>query len=560
MKRIVTILLAALLACCGCGAPHSPEPEAPEHTALSFSELPEPPGDAALTVLRAKELLLRIENGELSGEAALAKLETAQSAARSLETAAAVAYVRYSLDVTDEARRTAYETLEGQLYELGCVLNDAALLLTKDPALSDRFDAETAERLVRADALSDLSVSSLAERERALVGAYDTLESRLRVPYKDREWTGDAILNDPTLSEEDFNALYEAYLSAFNAEAGAIFLELIDVRTRTARALGFDSYVDYVSACRERDYAPEEAAAFCERVKRVAVPVFLRCRNDFYAAVARLYGVVFEREPTFARVGEAVASIVPAFSEPWDYMLSHGMYDAGTNETRMGGSFTTYFPDYGAPFLFTAWSNGFEMPPTLIHEFGHFAAFYRNGETLRGEASPDLAEIDSQGLELLTVLRYDTIYGEWEDAARTAELYLSLYTLVCGCLEDEFQRFAYAAEDPTVEALNAEYGRLIGEYGLVGLGAEARSWTQIPQTFRSPLYEIGYAAAMSAAMELYRAGRTDAAAAADAYLSIVDRRAGSTFRKTLLRTGLTDPFGSEWEERFSETLDAIFPR
>ena len=199
------------------------------------------------------------------------------------------------------------------------------------------------------------------------------------------------------------------------------------------------------------------------------------------------------------------------------------------------------------------------VEPEVISIF-HCAAFYRNGETLRGEASPDLAEIDSQGLELLTVLRYDTIYGEWEDAARTAELYLSLYTLVCGCLEDEFQRFAYAAEDPTVEALNAEYGRLIGEYGLVGLGAEARSWTQIPQTFRSPLYEIGYAAAMSAAMELYRAGRTDAAAAADAYLSIVDRRAGSTFRKTLLRTGLTDPFGSEWEERFSETLDAIFPR
>ncbi|MBR0508077.1 MAG: hypothetical protein IJJ86_05665 [Clostridia bacterium] len=558
MKRTVTILLlSAILTLSGCTAQPPERPAA--HTALSFSELPEPPEDAGLTVLRAKELLFRIENGELFGEAAQTALDGFGRKAHSLETAAAIAYVRFCFDVTDEARRTAYETLESQRYELGCVLCDAALLLSTDPALSDRYDAETRIGLDRADALSDLSVGPLLERERALVNAYDALESRLTVPYRGREWSAGEILNDPTLSEEDFNALYEAYLSAFNAKAGQLFLELAGVRTAVAKALGFDSYADYACAACTRDASPEEAAAFCERVRRVAVPVFVRLRNDFYGSIARLYGIAFEREPTFERVGAAIGSLVPAFSEPWNYMLSHGMYDAGMNVTRAAGSFTTYFPEYGAPFLFTTWTNGYEMPSTLIHEFGHFAAFYRNGETLRSEPAPDLAEIDSQGLELLAVLRYDTIYGELADAARTVQLYLSLYTLVSGCLEDEFERFAYGTEDLTLEALNAEYGRLINAYGLAGLGIEARSWTQVPQTFRSPLYGIGYAAAMSAAMELYRAGLTDADAAVAAYLSIVDRKAGASFRTTLLQTGLSDPFGPEWEERFSETLDAIFP-
>jgi oligoendopeptidase F len=200
------------------------------------------------------------------------------------------------------------------------------------------------------------------------------------------------------------------------------------------------------------------------------------------------------------------------------------------------------------------------MPATLIHEFGHFAAFYRNGERLLREPSPDLAEIDSQGLELLAVLRYDTIYGDLTDTARTVQLYLSLYTLLSGCAEDEFERFACGTEDLTLEALNAEYGRLIDAYGLTGLGAEARSWTQVPQTFRSPLYGIGYAAAMSAAMELYRIGLEDPDAAVDAYLSIVDRKEGAGFRETLTETGLSDPFGPDWEKRFAETLGAIFPR
>jgi len=572
VKRFLSMLLiAALFLLCGCNAPLSAvasdfarieavPAQRTVHTALSFSELPDAPEDAALTVLRAKELLFRIENGELAGDAALAALNAMQREARALQTDAAIAYVRYCRDVTDEARKASYDTLDAACYELGCVLNDAGLLLLNDPALSDRYDAETERKLRRTDALSDRSLLPLIERERALVGAYETLESNLTVTYGGRVWTGDAILNDPTLSETDFSILYETYLSVFNREAGAIFLDLAAVRSAMARALGFDSYVDYVYASLDRDFTPDEAAAFCERVKRVVVPVFIRERDAFFSAITRLYGAVCEPEPTFRAVKEAVESLVPAFSEAWDYMIAHGMYDIGMEETRMPGSFTTYFPDYGAPFLFAPWSNGYEMPSTLIHEFGHYAAFYEHGERLLSEPSPDLAEIDSQGLELLAVLRYDTLYGELAEDARTVQTYLALYALISGCLEDEFQRFAYVQENLTVEALNAEYGRLIDAYGLSELGAEARSWTQIPHTFQAPLYYVGYALGMTAALELYRIGRNDENKAIRAYRAIFDRKDGEGFRTVLARAGLDDPFATEWDAAFLETLEAIYDR
>lgn len=550
-------MLVPLAAC----TPHrSAAPAQTAHTPFSFSELPGPPDNVALTVLRAKELLFRIGNGEIGGEAAQNALDALARSLRALQTDAAIAYVYYCRDVTDEARKATYDALETACYELGCVLNDAGLLLMQDPVLSGRYDAETERRLRRADALSDLSLLPLIERERALIGAYETLESNLTVTYGGRVWTGDAILNDPTLAETDFPILYETYLSAFNREAGKVFLDLAAVRGKEARALGFDSYVDSVYASLDRDFTPEQAAAFCARVKRFVVPVFVRERGAFLSALGRLYGVVCEPEPTFRAAGETVGSLVPSFSDAWDYMIVHGMYDVGTEEMRMPGSFTTYFPEYGAPFLFATWSNGYEMPSTLIHEFGHYAAFYEHGERLLNEPSPDLAEIDSQGLELLAVLRYDTLYGELAGDARTVQTYLALYTLVSGCLEDEFQRFAYSRENLTLETLNAEYGLLVNAYGLSELGAEARSWTQIPHTFQTPLYDIGYALGMTAALELYSIGRNDEAKAIRTYRAIFDRKAGEGFRAVLARAGLHDPFAPEWEKSFSETLESVYGR
>lgn len=531
-----------LLAAIGCGNGEQAVCAAVYHTDLCFRELKPSGVDAELEIARTKELLFRIGRRELAGERAQEALDARSEAYRKLRTDAALAYVEYCFDVTDAVKKQRYDTLSVQLDALGCLLIDTALQLSEDPALSDRYDAETTAALKREDALSDPAVQPLLERERMLVGQYEALPEKLRVDRNGRSWTGDGILSDPTLSAEEFTALYEQYMQLFNAEAGAIFLELIGVRNEIARTLGFDSYAAYMYACYGRDYTPKDAARLSAAVRSEAVPLLVRIRGGFYAAAGKLYGAVFERVTAEERIRTAIVSLLPELAEPWDYMTSHGMYDLGAEPARMPGSFTTYFAEFGTPFLFSSWTGGFEMMPTFIHEFGHFASYYLRGEAAGDRNALDLAEIDAQGLELLTVLRYDTLYGDLCDAAENAELFYALYALVDGCLEDEFQQFAYGQENITLAKLNDEYGRLSAAYGLDLYGVEARSWTQIPHTFQSPFYYISYAAGMSAALELYQTGKQDPAAATDAYRAILNRGDGARLSETLKKAGLSDPF------------------
>ena len=59
---------------------------------------------------------------------------------------------------------------------------------------------------------------------------------------------------------------------------------------------------------------------------------------------------------------------------------------------------------------------------TLVHEFGHFNAdFYSTDSVLWGSSNIDVAEIQSQGLEVLFSQFTDEIYGEENADAMNAE-------------------------------------------------------------------------------------------------------------------------------------------
>ena len=556
MKRIGSLLLGLLLFAFGCGrvpfdtvaasylgvpAAYPARSEQP-HTDLTFSELSDDASDLSLEIARTKELLFRIDGGELRGRAAQRVFEQRAEAYRRLRTAASIAYVRYCADTTDAARRDAYDRLSNGLHALGCLLLDAELLLCRDPALREWYDAETVRMIEREHALHDLSLQPMQEREQALIGAYDALRT-LTINADGRTWTGEEILSDASLDYASFSALYRTYRHAYNTQAGAIYLELIETRNGMARALGFDSYADYGYALYARDYTPEDAQRLTDAVRRELVPLLETLAPALYEATVRLSCGTFAQEPTLARVEAVIRTLLPEFSEPWAYMRSHDMYDFGVSETRMPGSFTTYFETYGAPFLFTSWDDSYEMPATLLHEFGHYAGYYCNGEQrMRSNDPLDLSEFDSQGLELLAVSEFDALFGALADAARLYTWVMALYAIVTGCMEDEFQQFAYTAEHPTVEALNAKYEALAKEYGLYDLGLSGESWTEISHTFRAPMYYISYATGMLAALQLPKLAEADRDAAANAYRSVLMRPVGATFQQTILQAGLQSPF------------------
>lgn len=574
MKRICSLLLAAVLSLSvfGCrsfdpvaasfvgllpsaSAAHTSTEHA--HTDLSFAELSDDASELPLEIARTKELLFRIDAGELCGTAAQRNLEARIDAFHRLRTAASIAYVHYCENIADDAQRESYERLSASLNELGSLLIEAELALSRDPALSELYDEQTTAKIEKEASLHDPCVQPLIERERALIGAYDALAS-LTVTHAGRTWTRDAILSDPSLDYETFLTLYRLYRHTYNERAGEIYLELVKTRNETARALGFDSYVEYGYAAYERDYTPDDALRLAQTVKRELVPVFCELQEGFYDATMRLGCGTFRREETLSSVRSAILALLPEFETPWDYMVSHGMSSFDASGTRMEGSFTTYFETYGAPFLFTSWDDSYDMPTTLLHEFGHYAGYYLNGIQRMQSSDPlDLAEIDSQGLELLAVTQYNKIYGAWSDAARLANLVLALYAVVTGCMEDEFQQFAYRTDSVTTQMLNAEYETLAKAYGLYDMGLTGESWTEISHTFRSPMYYVSYATSMLGALQLLERAEKDLDGAVQAYRTILMRPVGATFQATLRDAGLSDPFDGNTVSALAKRIAAL---
>lgn len=569
MKRCCSLLLAVLFllssGCClktvaasylGVSIERE-EPTAHEHTPLLFEDLSDDAPEIGLSIARTKELLLRIERREISGQNAQRLVDAIIDVYRQSRTAASVAYVRYCFDMTDESKRAAYEQLSDRLNELGCLLIDAELALSGDPELSDVYDEQAIALLKQQNAMHDLSVKESEERERKLIGDYDALET-LTVSYAGRRWTKADIFSDPALTYNDFIALWSLYKSAYNAESGRIFLEMIDVRNAMAQMLGFTSYAEYGYALYARDYTPEDAKRLAAAVKREIVPLFVELQEPFYHATMRLSSGRFLVPATLSNVRNAVTALLPEFEEPWTYMTEHGMYDLEPGENKQSGSFTTYFETYGAPFLFTSWDGSYEMPTTMIHEFGHYAGYYLNGvQRMESQDPLDLAEIDSQGLELLALSQYDTLYGALADAAKTVALTIACYAVITGCMEDEFQQFAYRTKDVTLEQLNAEYGRLVREYGLDTMSVDGESWTEIAHTFRAPMYYISYAVSMLAAMQLMLRYNGDPNGAIDSYRTILMRPFGATFRDTVRQAGLSDPFADGVVSDITDALRAF---
>ena len=191
-------------------------------------------------------------------------------------------------------------------------------------------------------------------------------------------------------------------------------------------------------------------------------------------------------------IGQLSSEMAEAFA----YMRSHGLYDADFSDTKAEAGFTTMLDAYGAPFYFNSPYGDLYDFSTAIHEFGHYNNFYWQKTGWNdGSKSLDIAEVHSQGLELLFTHFYKDIFED-EEAALTVQDYLMLNlssALITGCLYDELQQYVYAEEDLTLEKINQEYCRLCKEYGLIPADderTELYSWYQVPHTFTSPCYII----------------------------------------------------------------------
>jgi oligoendopeptidase F len=255
----------------------------------------------------------------------------------------------------------------------------------------------------------------------------------------------------------------------------------------------------------------------------------------------------------------AAAGFSPMLDEAVQYMLRYGLYDFSVSQNKMDTSFTTYISDYEAPFIFSEWNGYSDNILTTLHELGHFTNYYHNAETgYSANDNLDLAEIDSQALVLLMIDYYDSFFGKLSDEAEADVLIDAMYSLISGCMEDEFQQTIYKNPEMTLDQINTLYKNLAVEYGLDEVyGYTGTEWVLISHTFQTPMYYISYAVSMVPALELFEKSQNDPEGARAAYFAILNRDQYAQLQTVLSENGLSPVFSEATIKRITALLERL---
>lgn len=404
----------------------------------------------------------------------------------------------------------------------------------------------------------------LVSRETELSLKYDELYiADYTVTIKGTDYDMDTITEGyeaGKITVEEYFTGFSDLLSQRNQAMGELFLELVEVRTQIAQSYGYDNYADYAYAeIYDRDYTPEDLEEYRRQVIEYIVPL----EHDLYDMLMgdASFDAMWDAEMSEQECLDNLERYLPEISDDmlisYRYMVDHGMCDLSIDERKAPGGYTTQIYVYNAPFMFNCADGTISDMGTLIHEFGHYNQMYfaSEDEWLYSYNNLDVAEIHSQGLELLFLDYSEDIYGENAYAVQLYTLMNMAYACVEGVKEDAFQYAVYSnPEGLTVEKLNEiyydcceEYGALdfnnsyyLGMYGFMA-SDEISEWVEIPHTFQSPLYYVSYSVSMAAVEELWDVILDDREEGIDVYLDLVERGLVDSYTDVLQDVGLNNP-------------------
>ena len=477
--------------------------------------------------------------------------------------------VRYYTDVTVQE----YADIDLEMSALGTELADAALTAVRDALKSPCGEALKAY-LNDPELVDDfLEYEEMTERQHELsvlntelVQKYDVSSGTdYTITVDGEEWDTARAEQAYAYGEIDAETYYDLTLMIAeerNSVEAGIYAELVKVLKEQAETRGYSNYAEWAyEELYNRDYTTEDSKRLYAYVKKYFVPMQPALLNCFYALAASCYdtifgGYVMEDEALVDLVEPYIAKVDPHLSEAYDYLKRNHTYEMDILDTKMGIGYTTTFFEYGSPFIFNSADGSYYDVETLIHEFGHYNNAYHNDRNLLTDTTNmDVAEIHSQGLEVLMLEYADEIYGkEAADAVRLAVMYNLIAAVTEGCLYDEFQNEVFAYEgEITGEECNRIFRRLAEEYGYTynNDSDEAYDWVKVSHTFQSPLYYVSYATSALAALDIFAMAQEDREQGVLLYMDLTTYGLDTSFCELLEKVGLPDIFEEATIERIS---------
>lgn len=297
----------------------------------------------------------------------------------------------------------------------------------------------------------------------------------------------------------------------------------------------------------DRDYSGEEILALGDSIESELMPAMDKLIDAYIDNLD--WDEYFSSGTEYTEPFKVISEYAPLLSDDLgrsaELICHDKLYTICNDEAAFEGAFTDELPLESSATIFIGNMDDDQLLPTAIHEFGHFhATFYDDTPTYLSRNNLDIAEIQSQGLELIFTQFYDELYGDSSDAMKLEQVIDLLDSVISGYLVGEFEYRAVKEKDDLtpqemVDMFNDIFSYYVGDYHLY----------MISHIFESPGYYISYATSALATFDLFE----DAFNAPDKALERYEKMARIscnsgefTFRQALSECGFSDVLTADY--------------
>lgn len=427
-------------------------------------------------------------------------------------------------------------------------------------------------------------VVDLKQKENELKSEYRAL-NRSEIEFEGESLTLPRISkyftsNDRNMRKKAHDAVNEYYYNQRNQYIG-IFYELISVRNKIAREMGFNDYSEFSLHNLGRfGYNYADIKAFRENVVKYFVPLCQILgeykkqqlgvdRVTYYDTVlfSESPKTIYFNDELLEHMKNVFSSIDNELGCLFKEMLSNGYIDFSTRDNKVNFSITNYLVCEGMPVVTGNYKGNYTDVLTTTHEMGHsYQKYCASIEDKHHIVSPllkyptfEIAEMLSHALQLIAT---DYVDGLFTNDDKKKYSFLCLFNLITMmpyiCLIDEFQEIIYKKENLTEEDIGLTYIELSKKYHLYDgyIGNEnlekGNYYFRQSHVYTDPFYYIDYALSYFGAFTIWSKSSENL----DMFRNIATVASYFPFKKLISLYGMPNPF----EEKSFEDISIMLKK
>lgn len=374
------------------------------------------------------------------------------------ETQLTIANIRHSIDTRDDfyAQEIAY--WDENMPRVQQILARAAhLVLTSKhkEELMKHYPRPYFQMLENVEKVFDVAIMEDLQLENKLTTQYDKLIASAEIEFDGKtlnlaQLTPYTQSPDREVRKAAINASWN-FFKENETELDDLYDQLVKVRTKMAKTLGFDTFTEMAYLRMNRlDYNQEMVANYRQQVLDEVVPV----AQKLYKRQAKRLGLekleyydtslefldgnatpIGTAEEILQAGQEMYHELSPETAHWIDLMLDNGLMDVLAKPGKRAGGYMTFMQNYGVPFIFSNFNGTSGDVDVLTHEAGHaFQGYQSRKAPLSDLIMPtyESCEIHSMSMEFLTWPYMEKFFGDKADRYRFSHLAGALQFLPYG--------------------------------------------------------------------------------------------------------------------------------